>query len=90
MAARSAERRTAAEAEDYLRDQADDPHAGHHEHLDGSAVYCSCGKFFGVTSVVVPDLSTPEAQRDWDSRACGACGQQGVVGPLGEPDGHRA
>ena len=59
MAAHAAERQAAAEAEEFLRDQADDPHAGHGTRLDGSAVYCSCGEFLGVTCVVIEDEPGP-------------------------------
>lgn len=51
-----------------------DPHAGHHQHLEGTGVICSCGEFIGVTCVIIPD--------DFDETAisCSICGQVGVAG----------
>jgi hypothetical protein len=86
MAAQAAGRRTAAEAEDYLREKADDPHAGHHTHLDGGSVYCSCGQYLGMTTFAAEDLDDPRARAARESRACTICGKPGVVG-LPEPDG---
>lgn len=74
MAMRAAERQMAADAEEFLRDQANDPHVGHHTHLRGTAVYCSCGEDRGVTCVVIED------GLDLDSLSCGICGQRGVCG----------
>lgn len=76
MAARTAKRQMEAGALARLREKATDPHASHHEHLDGAAVYCSCGEFRGVVSVAIDD---PESLA---SQECSTCGKPGVVGPL--------
>jgi len=57
-----------------------DPHRGHHGHLRGTAVECSCGEFQGITCVAFPDLSTEEKWAAWEaSQVCRVCGQRGVV-----------
>jgi hypothetical protein len=67
MAAKAAERR-AAEPEP------PDPHEGHHTHCHGNAVWCSCGEFAGVFTVVItaemmePDYVPP-------MRTCKICGE---------------
>jgi hypothetical protein len=78
MAERAARRREIARAKEEQERQWE--HSGHHQHLDLASVYCSCGEFFGVTTVSVPVLETPEEKRAWDARACAICGQPGVIG----------
>lgn len=77
MARRAAEReRARLEAEQ----DTPDGHEGHHTHLRGSAVSCSCGADFGVTCVVLPDFSSrAEAEAWWSSLACSVCGEPGVT-----------
>jgi hypothetical protein len=67
---------TAAQAE---REREKNLHAGHHEHLEGTSVACSCGEFFGVTTVAFPKEAwdDPEAYRR--SLSCRICGKEGVV-----------
>jgi hypothetical protein len=48
-------------------------HAGHHTHLIGVGVECSCGFFFGVTTVAFDDDYDP------DKLFCSECGKQGAV-----------
>jgi hypothetical protein len=69
MATRAAERARFVAAEE----RATDPHAAHHSHLEGATTYCSCGKFTGITSVVIT------ADYDPDKLSCAVCGQRGVV-----------
>lgn len=60
MAAQAAVRREAAEAEQRRIEDENDPHRDHSAHLEGTAVVCSCGEFFGVTCVAFePDLPAP-------------------------------
>lgn len=73
MSQAAAERATVAEAEQIARDDANDPHRGHHRHLRLAQVECSCGEVFGVTSVVIPDDYDPE------TLSCRECGAPGVV-----------
>lgn len=42
-------------------------HDGHHEHLIGAAVVCSCGKFRGITCVAFVEQDTPP----WYCQKCG-------------------
>lgn len=72
-------------ARDRLRDEAqrdmfaqhNDSSEHHHQHLDGTALVCSCGTFGGVICVAFP----PEADdEDWgDTLSCEICGKRGVV-----------
>jgi hypothetical protein len=56
-----------------------DEHAGHHSHLNGTMVECSCGCQFGVTCVVFPEFDTDEESRAYyDALACSKCGKKGV------------
>lgn len=48
-----------------------DPHAGHHLHLAGTSVYCSCGEFLGTITVVFDESAPPPR--------CRICGKHGVV-----------
>jgi hypothetical protein len=66
MAARAAAREAA-------RPPKPDPHAGHHHHLIGTSVECSCGVFLGIISVVFGDDYDP------DKLSCSICGRRGVV-----------
>lgn len=76
MAARAAERAHQAAAQD----AASDPHAGHHAHLRGTMVECSCGERFGVTTVAIPFFDSPgEAQAFLDQLSCHLCGERGVA-----------
>ena len=52
----------------------DHTHDGHHTHLRGSCVECSCGEFFGVTCVVI------DPAFDYATLRCGVCGEPGVAG----------
>lgn len=70
MAARAATRAAAARASEPA---AEDPHAGHHGHLAGTAVYCSCGQLLGVTCVAFDGDYVPDRER------CHVCGQAGVL-----------
>jgi hypothetical protein len=74
-------------AKDRARQPADDEHAGHHLHLIGTTVQCSCGQDFGVTCVAFPEelwKMTLEQVHEWfGSLSCSACGEKGVTGPLG-------
>jgi hypothetical protein len=80
MAARAKERRVKAETEARRTEDANDPHGGHHEHLDGTAVYCSCGEFLGVTCVAVPFFETEEeAKAYYNGLGCPLCGTTGLV-----------
>lgn len=73
MAEKTEARNIIAEAEQIALEDATDPHKGHHHHLRGTAVECSCGEFFGVTCVVLP----PEGF-DYSSVHCEECGEPGV------------
>lgn len=95
MADRAREREAAREAaipRDENGERLDDPHRGHHSHLDGTAVYCSCGEFRGVTTVAFPDwmwnkgpewtwfIQSPYRRlRFWWSVRCRVCGKHGVA-----------
>lgn len=48
-------------------------HEGHHTHLSGTCVYCSCGEFQGVTCVAFIPGDDP---REW---SCDVCGARGVA-----------
>jgi hypothetical protein len=50
-----------------------DPHAGHHSHLRGTMVECSCGEFGGVTCVAFGEDYDPA------KLSCRICGEPGVV-----------
>src|ERR1039458_2036837 len=67
MSQRSAAReRKRQEAE---REAEQDEHAGHHTHLIGTTVECSCGADFGVTCVAYPEewwTMTPTQQTVWE------------------------
>ena len=70
--AKARERERAATEATYV----DDPHQGHHSHLSGTSVYCSCGEFRGTTCVAIP--------KDWDAEKqarlrCTRCDEHGVV-----------
>ena len=83
MSQRSAAReRRRQEAE---REAEVDEHAGHHTHLIGTTVECSCGADFGVTCVAYPPewwSATPEQRQAMDDAlSCRICGKQGMVGP---------
>ena len=52
----------------------DDPHYGHHSHLRGTMVSCSCGEPYGITSVVISEDYDP------DKIVCHICGAQGYAG----------
>ena len=80
MAARAAVRRERAEAAERAREEANDPHAGHHGHLIGTAVYCSCGEFEGITCVAFPGATREEWKALGAVSRCEACGQRGVSG----------
>lgn len=69
MAAQAAVRQEIFEAEE----RRVDPHADHHRHLEGTAVYCSCGQFRGITTVAFDEDYDP------DRLSCTECGQRGVV-----------
>jgi hypothetical protein len=71
MSQRAKARMAAAEAAAEADRIANDPHGDHHEHLDGTAVYCSCGEFRGVTCVAFS--GEPAAV------SCKICGKEGVV-----------
>ena len=76
------------ERERLAADAMPDEHAGHHDHLNGTMVECSCGEEFGVTCIAFPDFGTnEEARAFFDSLACRECGKKGVSGPLGEAGG---
>jgi len=63
-----------------------DEHEGHHRHLNGSMVECSCGEESGVICVAFPVFGTDEeSDAFWDSLACRECGKKGVSGPLSDP-----
>lgn len=54
MAVKAAARR-AAEPEPV------DPHADHHTHYRGNSIWCSCGAFMGVFSIIIEeDPPAPE------------------------------
>ena len=65
-------------------------HYGHHTHVPGNGIVCSCGQMFGIFSVV-PDprfwSENPQeraaAQEDAEayeaSISCSICGERGVV-----------
>ena len=81
MSQRSAAReRKRQEAE---REAEQDEHAGHHTHLIGTTVECSCGADFGVTCVAYPEewwTMTPTQQTAWEeSLTCRICGKRGMV-----------
>ena len=82
MAARAAVRTAKAEAAERARQEADDPHGGHHGHLIGTCVHCSCGEFQGVTCVVFPGGTPGELEALYGALRCKACGQRRVSGPL--------
>jgi ribosomal protein L40E len=73
MARTAAARATVAEAEQIARCGAENPHRGHHQHLRGTMVSCSCGEDFGVTCVVIDFDFDPE------TLICRECGARGVV-----------
>jgi hypothetical protein len=50
-----------------------DPHAGHHLHLSGPSIICSCGEFQGLICVALTEDYNPDALR------CSICGAPGVV-----------
>ena len=80
MAARAQARAAARE----LEAEEPDEHDGHHQHLRGTMVECSCGEELGITCVALPPLETEEEKREfWDSLACRECGKKGVSGPMG-------
>lgn len=66
------------------------PHDGHHMHIDGNAVICSCGQVGGCFSFI-PDArfwsddpaeveaANREYQEYVDSISCAICGKRGVV-----------
>jgi hypothetical protein len=88
MAAAAAARREAAEAEQRRAEEENDPHRGHHAHIEGTCVVCSCGENFGVTCVALPpelaELSPEEAQRWWTENVrCSVCGKPGVFSAAG-------
>lgn len=73
MSEKAKARNVIAEAEKIAFDDANDPHKGHHNHLRGNGVECSCGSFFGVTTVIPP----PE-DFDYSTIKCEDCGKVGV------------
>lgn len=74
MAARAAARAVEREAVE----AAADGHAGHHSHLQGAWVVCSCGEVRGITSVALPPEAADPA---WEPPpvSCARCGAVGVV-----------
>lgn len=62
-------------------------HGGHHRHLQGTAVYCSCGQFEGITCVAFPPewaaMAGEEIQAAIDAQACSICGERGVLDLMG-------
>lgn len=88
MAARAARRAAEREfrgpdVDDDGVDRAPAAHQGHHFHLRGTGVKCTCGADFGVTCVAFSD--------DWhpDDDVCSVCGERGVVFmgfPVGTPE----
>jgi len=77
MADRAAKRAIERAAADPARS-----HYGHHQHLDGDEVYCSCGEDRGVITYVIPQewLDHPELEDEWRaSISCDVCGKKGVI-----------
>jgi len=56
-----------------MRGYEGDLHRGHHWHLEGTGVWCSCGEFCGITTVAFDKDYDPAKLR------CSECGQVGVV-----------
>lgn len=56
-----------------------DPHSGHHVHLSGMGVYCSCGEYLGITTIALEERPNPYPR-------CSICGERGVVCPDGNDD----
>ena len=74
MAARAA-LRNKAEVEQERRAEVA-PHEGHHLHLIGTGVHCSCGEFVGITTVAfeVDD----EGNVLYEPPTCTNCGADGL------------
>jgi hypothetical protein len=79
MAARATARREAREAAESEYERRCDPHAGHHGHLIGAGVYCSCGEPHGVTCVVFPGGTDEELRALYGVLRCRMCGQRGAA-----------
>ena len=74
---RMSQRAESRRAQEAAREAAEHPlvkgHEGHHFHLAGTAVYCSCGEYRGVTSVAF------EEGYDESKLSCEVCGAPGVA-----------
>lgn len=73
MAARAHRRAERREAARQAEEAANDPHHGHHIHLDGTSVECSCGMDRGVVCAVI------DVDIDPDTLSCDLCGKRGLV-----------
>jgi hypothetical protein len=76
---RMAERAAGRLAAERELKEAEDPHRDHHFHLQGTAVYCSCGEWRGVTCVAFPDEFFDDPEAYIASLSCDRCGEVGVV-----------
>jgi len=80
MSARAQERMALIAAEEARIAEENDPHRGHHGHLRGTAVECSCGEFQGLACVAFPRLDTEEERAAYRaSLVCRICGERDVV-----------
>jgi hypothetical protein len=78
MSARAAERRAAEPPPLTPFTDPDSEHFGHHSHLRGAMVECSCGLQHGITSVAI---NFDDPQCPW----CSICGEVGVCALGVEP-----
>jgi hypothetical protein len=95
MAQRAAQRSMAEPIEPVQACQIGDPdmpdgHRGHHKHVIGNGIVCSCGETFGIFSFV-PDPRTwsddsaeraalERETREWrESISCSICGERGLM-----------
>lgn len=84
MAQRSAAKgRTLRQQWERESQQEVDEHAGHHTHLTGTMVQCSCGEDFGVTCVAFPpewfEMTPEQVEAEINKIRCSACGKPGMV-----------
>jgi len=80
MADRARERARERAASEPAPDRGE--HEGHHSHFDNGRIYCSCGKYFGLTCYAIPQewWDNPAlAEAEMALEACDVCGKKGVA-----------
>lgn len=70
-------------AQQAISDEYERVHGARHRHLEGTAVYCSCGEFHGLTCVALPPewaaMTREQIRADVDAWSCDICGKHGVT-----------